>query len=74
MEGNAEAYELLRACSTQMRYAGMGGFVGLDYAVIRMLAQDFGIETPPAFWRKARAVEEVMLRLAREEMGKIKNG
>ena len=70
MDGNAEAFEVLQACSTQARYAGMGGFVGLDYVAVGMIAESFGIETPPAFWRKVRAVEDVMLKQAKEEMGK----
>lgn len=64
MDGNAEAFEVLQACSTQARYAGMGGFAGLDYVAVGMVAESFGIETPPAFWRKVRAVEDVMLKNA----------
>ena len=64
MDGNAEAFEVLQACGTQARWAGMGGFAGLDYVAVGMVAQSFGIETPPAFWRKVRAVEDVMLKNA----------
>ncbi len=64
MDGNAEAFEVLQACSTQARYAGMDGFAGLDYVAVGMVAESFGIETPPAFWRKVRAVEDVMLKNA----------
>ena len=68
MDGNAEAFEVLQACSTQVRYAGMGGFVGLEYQAIAMVAESFGVDTSPAFWRKVRAVEDVMLKQAKEEM------
>ncbi len=70
MDGNAEAFEVLSASSTQLRYAGMGGFAGLDYPAIKMMAESYCIGTPPEFWKKVRAVEQVMLKLAKEETGK----
>ena len=50
---------MLLAGATQLR-AGMGGTVGFDYPALKLLARDYGVQTTPAFWRKARAVENVI--------------
>ena len=69
MPGNAEAWELLTLGGTQARI-GMGGFAGYDYLALARLADDMGIETSPALWRKVRAVEGSVFGLMKEE----KNG
>lgn len=47
------------AGATQIR-TGFGGTIGFDYVALKTLADDFGFETSPAFWRKVRAVENVI--------------
>lgn len=47
------------AGATQIR-TGFGGTIGFDYVALKTLAEDFGFETSPAFWRKVRAVENVI--------------
>ena len=47
------------AGATQIR-TGFGGTIGFDYMALKTLAEDFGFETSPAFWRKVRAVENVI--------------
>lgn len=47
------------AGATQLR-TGFGGTIGFDYGALRILADDYGFETSPAFWRKVRAVENVI--------------
>jgi hypothetical protein len=69
MPGNAEAWEMLTLGGTQARI-GMGGFAGYDYLALARLADDMGIDTSPALWRKVRAVEGEVFKLAKEE----KNG
>lgn len=45
----------------------MGGVVGFDYVALARLADDLAVETPPAFWKKVRAVEVVMARAQRKQ-------
>ena len=47
------------AGATQIR-TGVGGTIGFDYVALKTLAEDFGVETSPAFWRKVRAVANVI--------------
>lgn len=51
---------MVELCASQLRM-GFAGPVGFDWTAVRMVAHDMGIETPPAFWRKIRAVENAML-------------
>lgn len=53
---------MLHAGSTQIRVAGMGGTIGFDYNALARIADNFGIDTPRAFWKKVQAVEVVIRR------------
>ena len=67
LPGNNEAFELLMAGSTQMRVGGMGSVIGYDYNALALLANTMCIDLTPAIWRKVRAVETVIRRMAKEE-------
>ena len=67
MPGNAEAWELLVLGGTQTRTGGLGGFAGFDYLALARLADDMGIDTSPALWRKVRAVEGAVFGLMKEK-------
>lgn len=60
MPGNDEAWEVVELCSSQLRM-GFAGPVGFDWNAVGRVAGDLCIDTPPAFWRKIRAVENAML-------------
>jgi hypothetical protein len=58
---------VLQAGCTQVRVAGFGGTIGFDYNALKILADCMGVETPPAFWMKVRAVENVIRKLEAKE-------
>ena len=62
MPENRDVWEVLQAGSTQIRVAGMGGTIGFDYNALARLADNFGVDTPRAFWKKIQAVEVVIRR------------
>ena len=50
-----------------MRVGGMGSVIGYDYNALALLANTMRIDLTPAIWRKVRAVETVIRRMAKEE-------
>ena len=50
-----------------MRVGGMGSVIGYDYNALALLSNTMCIDLTPAIWRKVRAVETVIRRMAKEE-------
>lgn len=63
MPGNEEAWQVLQAGLTQIRVGGMGGTIGFDYPALKLLADSMFIELSQGFWRKARAIENVIRKI-----------
>lgn len=67
LPANFEAFELLRACQTQIRASGFG-VLGFDYVAFRMVAVDvLGMDFSLALLNKLRAVEASILARPRKE-------
>lgn len=58
---NWPAWRAFRACSTQWRFAGMGGIVGLDYNALELVmrARSIRIQTLPDVQKIERGALEV---------------
>jgi hypothetical protein len=60
MPENEDAMDLWLTVQTQWRAGGMG-IVGLDYAEVRVWAEELGIAMTPAMWGKIRKLERQTL-------------
>ena len=52
-------FKVFHSTFVNPQFPFMDGFVGEDYAKV---AQSFGTDTPPAFWREVMAVDDVVLK------------
>lgn len=63
MPANGDAWQVLQAGLTQVRVGGMGGTIGFDYVALKLIADSMFIELSQGFWKKTRAVENIIRKL-----------
>lgn len=70
---NREVWQLWSYCNGQVRTAGLGSVVGIDYNAMFKVADLLGIDMIPAVLAKVQALEEVLRKKVNKD-GKRKSG
>ncbi|MBQ7418165.1 MAG: DUF1799 domain-containing protein [Acidaminococcaceae bacterium] len=73
MPENREVWQLWSYCNGQVRTAGLGSVVGIDYNAMFKVADLLGIDMIPAVLAKVQALEEVLRKKVNQD-GKRKSG